>query len=84
MLTKIIMTVHNLLGRVSLLVNYTVLFFVLLIAFLFKLIEYIQIGIILLICFIVWLYAKVEDIRLTIFGMLFAKIVINDMLKTNK
>lgn len=37
-----------------------------------------------MVAFGIYIYAKVEDIRLTIFGLYFANVVINDMLKNDK
>lgn len=83
-MTKIIMMTNRLLGEVSQIINYGIIFFIMLIALVFRVVEYIQFFILLFICGVVWTFAKVEDLRITLFGLLFANIIINDMLKTHK
>ena len=78
------MTLHNLLGKLSFLVNYGIAFSVLSLVILCKSLEYLQALFFLLVVFGIYIYDKVEDIRLTVFGLYFANVVINDMLKNDK
>lgn len=78
------MTLHNLLGKLSSLVNYGIVFSVLSLVILCKSLEYLQALFFLLVVFGIYIYEKVEDIRLTVFGLYFANVVINDMLKNDK
>lgn len=78
------MTLHDLLGKLSSLVNYGIVASVFAIVILFKSLEYLQTLFFLMVAFGIYIYAKLEDIRLTLFGVYFAKVVINDMLKNDK
>jgi len=78
------MTLHSLLGKLSSLVNYGIVASILSLVIIFKSLEYLQTLFFLMVAFGIYIYAKVEDIRLTIFGLYFANVVINDMLKNDK